>query len=318
MLRLVKKARRAHGATVDEYNAMPLPTLQELAEQLTGNRWLCAVVQQIVDDCPQSAPPVEGSRVIPDMFRDHELSNLAYHKLVAAVPYLRRLGYAVTLFSDESSHHPFNVEFLGHPKPHLVDLQEDLWKHARLEECEFGHPYEIRMHGTSPKQIRRRGLLKCVPRLLGWLRQARIALADPSRPGAMAALAAEREAELADDAPPHWETEASVQGKRKRELVDALHASDEDVCKGARWADVRFSTDGVTDDFVHPMRIEALAGDHFVFQHNLMGSNYRHEVVVLHRDAFTVKPWPTQDWRKDGCEQLFDFRFREDGDDVPN
>jgi len=45
--------------------------------------------------------------------------------------------------------------------------------------------------------------LKCIPRLLGWLRQARIALADPRRPGAMAALAAERESALAETQPPH-------------------------------------------------------------------------------------------------------------------
>ena len=29
------------------------------------------------------------------------------------------------------------------------------------------------------------GVLRCVPRLLGWLRSARIRLADPSRPGVL-------------------------------------------------------------------------------------------------------------------------------------
>ena len=35
------------------------------------------------------------------------------------------------------------------------------------------------------QRIRQIGVLRCVPRLLGWLRAARIALADPARPGVL-------------------------------------------------------------------------------------------------------------------------------------
>ena len=35
---------------------------------------------------------------------------------------------------------------------------------------------------TRQSQVRQRGVIKCVPRFLGWLRQARITLFHPSRP----------------------------------------------------------------------------------------------------------------------------------------
>ena len=62
------------------------------------------------------------------------------------------------------------------------------------------------------------------------------------------------------------------------------------------------------------MRIEALAGDHFVFQHSVRDSNYPHEVVVLHRDAFEVEAWPKRGLCADVLEKLFEFRFRTDDD----
>ena len=65
------------------------------------------------------------------------------------------------------------------------------------------------------------------------------------------------------------------------------------------------------------MRIEALAGDHFVFQQELIIGDY--EVVVLHRDAFDVAMWPEHGFIKPGYEEgfagRFDNRFREDDDD---
>jgi len=164
-------------------------------------------------------------------------------------------------------------------------------------------------------QIRRRGVLKCVPRLLGMLRAARIALADPRRPGALDALAAERDAALTEPGPPHWPSEANTQVARKRKLVDALHASAAETRKGARWADVQVKgeaaprrANGVR--VVRPMRIEAVAGDHYVFQRNAGDGNYRHEVVVLHRESFDVAPWPASGWNADAFEEMFEYRFR--------
>ena len=168
------------------------------------------------------------------------------------------------------------------------------------------------MNGTTPAQIRRRGILKCVPRLLGWLRQARITLADPRRPGAMDALEAERGEELADTTPPHWKTAATEQSNHKRKLVDAIHADEDDVAKGARWANI--NAHGKTKlchttsaPFMRPMRIEAIANDHFIFQRCEHGNYY--DVVVLHRDAFDVAPWPKQGFHAEGYEEEFDNRF---------
>ena len=46
-------------------------------------------------------------------------------------------------------------------------------------------------------QVRQRGVLRCVPRLLAWLRSARIVLANPSRPGVLAAEEAAVDAAMA-------------------------------------------------------------------------------------------------------------------------
>ena len=109
---------------------------------------------------------------------DDHLQYLDYDQLVAAVPYVRRLGYAVNLYSSEEESCPFPVRFPG--QPYLKEHHD-----RRLKEfAKRGREYPIRLHGTSPTQIRRRGLLKSVPAMLSWLRRARIALADPSRPGA--------------------------------------------------------------------------------------------------------------------------------------
>ena len=116
------------------------------------------------------------------------------------------------------------------------------------------------------------------------------------------------------------------QQSRKRTLVNALHADKEDVEKGARWANIQVKGQVKMDarwakPFVQPMRIEAVAGSHYVFQapHNT-GLGYKHRVVVLHCDEFDVGPWPETNWCADGFEDDFQHRFRrtchhEDGDD---
>ena len=64
------------------------------------------------------------------------------------------------------------------------------------------------------------------------------------------------------------------------------------------------------------MRIEAVAGSHFVFQTSYdTGYVYEHKVVVLHRDAFDVDPWPETGWYADAYEEIFQLRFRDASDD---
>ena len=120
MLQLDKlnNVRTEHAAIVDKYNGIPLPSLEALGKELCTNRWLCAVIHRVVE---YDAMGFKGGVcATPDSFNDHYLRNLDYNDLVAVVPYLRRLGYAVTLFPDEEQSHPFNVGFLDQPRRYLV------------------------------------------------------------------------------------------------------------------------------------------------------------------------------------------------------
>ena len=38
-------ARYAHDVTMDQYNRLPVPSLEELCAALRDNRWLCALVE---------------------------------------------------------------------------------------------------------------------------------------------------------------------------------------------------------------------------------------------------------------------------------
>ena len=319
--------KAAHDATVDHFNKLPLPSLAQLATELRTNPWLATVACRAAQHQHLGCNCADMSLASFDQDEDDDhLQSLGYDDLVSVVPHVRRLGYAVTLFSDKDANCPFNVEFPGkQARTYLCNHRVRL---TEFEEC--GREYLIRLHGTAPAQVLRRGLLKCVPRLLGWLRQARIALADPRRPGAIEALAEERKAALAETQPPHWKSveaeHATEQTSRKRKLVDALHCSNEDTRKGARWADiqVKTTTNPVSGKItVEPMRIEAVAGDHYVFQKcaEETGGIYDHAVVVLHRDTFTVEPLRpysqkgTPAYFADVCEEIFARRFRGCGSD---
>ena len=77
----------AHQATVDKFNALPVPTLEALVDMLHTNRWFCAVVQNAVK----------------------HRARVEYDDLVSVVPFVRRLGYKVILFSNEDQGHTFNI-----------------------------------------------------------------------------------------------------------------------------------------------------------------------------------------------------------------
>lgn len=306
---------------IDRYNRMPVPSLEELCTALRDNRWLCEIVERAA--MQRYMLNHGGLPVRNDMHYGSYGKRLEYNQLVAVVPFLRRMGYSVMICSFENKGNPFNLGFPGRSLFRLSRL-----KAAMEEYVNEGCTYNVYLHGTAPAQVRQRGMLKCVPRLLGWLRAARIALANPSRPGAMEALTQERDAALDATDPPHWETKADVQAKRKRSIVDALHANDHDVADGARWFNIqergkraRCHPNGGAAGVYSPMRIEAVAGDHFVFQDNHgAGDNWTFKVVVVHRDAFDVDTWP-ENCNAAGCEFLFDKRFRdrpltsEDGSD---
>ena len=305
-----------HGL-IDQYNAMQLPTIETLGLQQRTNPWLAAVCYRATQHASMGYGGVE---IIVSSFSHKDevwFSDLRYEELVSVIPCVRRMGYTVNVRSDRDMNNPFSVGFGRSSHSHLKEAESYLELHAH-EVC----PYRIKLHGTSPAQIRRRGLIKCVPRLLGWLRQARINLADPRRPGAIDKLTAERAAELADTDPPHWKAEAAdAQDSRKRKLVDALHASEADRRKGARWFNVRERGVVLRDNSGRPMtefpmRIEALAGGwHYVFQRErncqMLGQT-TYEVIVLHHDAFDLVPWAAySNLKRIGCEWEFARQFED-------
>jgi len=166
------RARKAYAATADKYNALPIPTLEALLAELREDNWLTTVVHYAAQNCMfASGMPHDIRPKNFDQPADEHLHSFNYTELVSIVPYVRRLGYCVTLYSHKDVDWPFAISHVGHGQRPLRA------KEARLAEyAHYRSRYPIWLHGTSPAQIRRRGLLKCVPRLLGWLRAARIKL----------------------------------------------------------------------------------------------------------------------------------------------
>ena len=208
---------------------------------------------------------------------------------MAAVPYLRRLGYSMTVrpMDDEC---PITVGLPGRATKRSAILDR-IDRNVRARKAEF----HFHLYGRSFRQVRARGVLKCVPRLLGWLRAARISLDDPVKhPDKLTAAIDAMEADMAAPAAgvtlkrSAAELEAVDQEARKRQLFDAQFASEAGVADGARWAGIgRACDDAATPT---PMRLECVVGEHAVFQvPDLGASKLHHDVVVLHRDAFTVK-----------------------------
>mgnify|MGYP004142538419 CR=1 FL=1 len=136
----------------------------------------------------------------------------------------------------------------------------------------------------------------------------------------MAALIQENKAGMAEDYPPHWASGEEVQRKRKREMVDAVHGEYENRASGVLWYKI---TEHGTYGRVVPMRVEAVAGEYFVFQRPYFHYN-RFHVVALHRDAFQVHSWDRQlgeVWRnysRKGAERHFQKWFTSHDDEFDN
>jgi len=122
--------------------------------------------------------------------------------------------------------------------------------------------------GRSPRQVRLRAGIRCIPRLLGWLRAARIRIDDPTKhPEKLVEWVAEGDAILALDGPLHTSDEAeAVQAARKRAWRETAFALVCDVAGGARWARIRRRLGrGTWAEPFEDTRLTALAGqDHVV------------------------------------------------------
>ena len=108
----------------------------------------------------------------------------------------QRLGYGV-LVHDVDDDYLFSIKLPGHCSNQCDGMDTDELMRRRYsvdDDDRTPRDYaraQFRSHRLfyprSFGRIRHIGVLRCVPRLLGWLRAARIALADPARPGVLAA-----------------------------------------------------------------------------------------------------------------------------------
>ena len=107
------QTRAEHAAFVDKYNAMPLPSHEELGNELRMNPWLAAVVYRAAQQKAMGEPDADMELAAFNPTQYEHLHDLSYGQMIQIVPHLRRLGYAVTLHSGEDESCPFSVEFEG-------------------------------------------------------------------------------------------------------------------------------------------------------------------------------------------------------------
>ena len=97
------------------------------------------------------------------------IESLTLDQKRAVIPYLRRLGYSVTVFRDDHADDcPMSVHFPGKaPTP------------------KFRLTYRVLhtlYYATSPGMLRLRGVLRCLPRLLAWKWRAVLKANAPDDP----------------------------------------------------------------------------------------------------------------------------------------
>ena len=94
------------------------------------------------------------------------------------VPFLRRLGHSVHVMLKHSDEYEYNVwnvciNHCGHALS-LAEVIDDSITCRRMNK-----DHDVYFYGRTFRQSRQLAILKCIPRLLGWLRAARIELNDP-------------------------------------------------------------------------------------------------------------------------------------------
>ncbi len=271
-----RAARIAHETVLSDGKrefARPLATQEAVLERLTTDPGLARLVFKA------AAEHFNGYGGV-DLVTKHTY-------VTAVLPCLLRLGYHATVFTkDDPGNDRISLSFAGWaPKLHeAIHTRE----HAISGGWDRG---KLVFYGNSPKQLRYKGLIKCVPRLLGWLRAARIALVDPHADALAEAAAAGVEASELDAAGTTVaERHAADQAGRKRKLVDAIHADEANVEEGCRWAGIKKRRPGAR---IRPMRIEAVHGDVFCFATHSGSTDAPNAIVeLLHRDEFDVA-WQT-------------------------
>ena len=267
----------------------PLPSAEELAREVATNPVLGAIVARAT---LHRQLGYGGSDIIIAGL-DSELDSSELYSEDAQkrlVPFLQRLGFGVLRWSPVTDS-VVSLSFPGNAhrkRQQLIHNQaRELGETREGELCDYYYP-------RSFAQVRMRGLIKCLPRLLGMLRAARIRLVDPAADARAACAAADVEASELDRL---GRTEAEVraleQDSRKRKLVDALHADEEDTNAGVRWAGVVTKRAWSNDKHPGPLRLAAVRDGIYCFQPYYLGMD---DVVLLKHDEFDVA------WQKHGAD----------------
>lgn len=171
------KARKETDNYCKGFCAMKLPTADELVDALTNNLYLVSVLRACAIESKH--PPLGPHRL--DLYDDHvvngsyqlDFSDIGFGGKQAIAPFLRRLGYNVEMY-ESNYDYPMSVHFETDRPCEIADRNDICIR--SLEDSPRAYLY-----GRSFQHVRQRGVIKCVPRLLGWLRTARISIDDPTK-----------------------------------------------------------------------------------------------------------------------------------------
>lgn len=149
-----------------------IPSVEELCNALVSDRYLVAVLAlcQRHEALGAGGVDVIDEAVAGDLDSDAEedfnspqldlldhIGSLSKQNKLAVVPYLRRMGFSVFVWTEDDLHLPFVVHFPGKS----VGLHYVVTTRA----CVY-------LRSTAPGYLRLRGFLSCTPRLLRWKHRA--------------------------------------------------------------------------------------------------------------------------------------------------
>jgi hypothetical protein len=165
--------------------SVPLPTAEQVCEATATDQFLMAALRFVAKHQNMGCGGVdlheEWIEEDADKFNvtDAEYVNDTSGRAtrLAMIPYLQRFGFQITRFHSEDIECLMSIRFPGH----ATKKKEVLRDEQRFVESDGTTRRFTFYYGRSFRQVRLRGLVKCIPRLLGWARIAKIRAMDPTR-----------------------------------------------------------------------------------------------------------------------------------------
>ena len=166
-----------------------VPSLEDTMRAVAKNRYLSAVLTLVHGSFGWGAVDVIDAEVARHASQiAGYLHRLTYREKLAIVPYLRRLGFGLTLFraadgtlDDEAASREGNAPNYDCP------FQINITYGFKLKNCDPSVLMNAELRPTDPRRLRIRGLLRCAPRLLILSRRAMERCNAPGGAGAAAA-----------------------------------------------------------------------------------------------------------------------------------